>query len=268
MSKDEGQACHLDIISWNKGRTYLYTENKVQKGILPEVFKEIFKTVNCEVDVSHSPPARIKAGASKLFSDLTFFPSPLGSSLDAGDQKYLKIKSEKSPNEEDIILPQSKSNIIPTPFLYPKLAIIGKKGNPINQNTDFSQFRIGSIHAPQKNERLWKDFFGLDNPPIGFKSVTLGLRAVVAGRIDGYIAFASAASNFDTPEKLEVIKVLSPLALRLVVHERGLSKLSEKDIFDIDQRIQQLHKTEEIKDIVTKYVSSDYFYFPNDYVGD
>jgi hypothetical protein len=253
--------CQLNISSWHKGKPFLYREDNIQKGIYPDLFKEIFAASSCEVKVSFFPAGRVKAKGIQLSDDLTFLIRPYGSNLFTASPKYLVAKAREKKKH----IPRTNYALVSTPAIYPSIAYIGSKEHEILANTpeQLSRLRFGAIHAPQKNLQYWKDFYGLKLFPQGFKTERQGLKAVAAGRIDAFVFFSASIQEFEQPDRLNIIKTLHPFELRLLIHERGLTKLTDSAIETINQRIEYLHKSGEVKRIIERHSDPAYFYFPH-----
>lgn len=257
----DNHGCHLNISSWHKGKPFLYQKDEIKRGIYPELFREIFGAISCTVDVTHYPAARIKARASLRKSDGTFVGRPHGSNFFTADIKYLSSQSSENQQHQMENLP----TVITTPILFPHLGIVGsstRKTKPVSSN--ISEFTIGSFSIPQRNPLYWKDFFGLPTPPTAFNSNLQGLKAVAAGRIDGYATFYATIDDFPNPDHLQIIKPIHPMELRILLHQRGIDKLPTDGLIKLNTRIKHMHKTGRIKALVEKYGDDNDFYWPEE----
>ena len=110
---------------------------------------------------------------------------------------------------------------------------------------------------------FWKDFYGMTSLPQGFKTELQGLKAVAAGRIDAFAFYHASIHEFEQPHILKVIIEVALFEVRILIHESGLSKISDSAIKTINQRIKYLHKSGEVKRIIERHSDPAYFYFPH-----
>lgn len=253
------KSCHLDIATWHKGKPFLYLKESEQQGIYPELFQAIFAESLCTLTITYYPSGRIKTKASRGRSDLTFFPRPLGSNAFIGDSVYLKSNSPKNIGDFNLY------KILSPPIFYPVIGLIGLSDSSIRSEEiiDISNLSIGALHVPQRNDQYWLDFFELPSPPISYNSIQQGLKAVAAGRIDAFHSFTATTQDFPEPDIFKLVKQTKALEMVVLIHNRGLEKLSREKLNSAERRIKHLYTSGEIRKIIEKHSRPEHFQWPS-----
>ncbi|MAZ89943.1 MAG: hypothetical protein CL693_20090 [Cellvibrionaceae bacterium] len=256
----EKSTCTLEISLWHTGRPFLYQVGTAQEGIFPELLAEIFDAIPCEIEIAYIPAARIKAKASQRQSDISIAFRPFGTDYFLGNPEYSSIEGMGSKSHREKI----QHKLIATPILYPSMAFIGRKDkrHELESQEELLKLKLGSINVPQKNVKFWRDFIHIPKSPIGYRSPLQGLKAVASGRIDLFVFYSASIQDFDNTNVLRIVKSIEPFELRLIVHERGLGKITDEEIRILNKQIQRLHNNGSLQRIIEKHSNTQYFYQP------